>query len=87
MRMCAWRGSTPNPVGCCEIERSTHAKGLAHTQVYAGPLAGGARAVVLLNRHLFADTDNMQNITVTWKAIGLPSTDAVPAHSQPASLV
>ena len=64
-RVCAWRGRIANPVDCCEIEQKAHAKELAHTQVYAGPLAGGARAVVLSNRHHFADMDNMQNINVT----------------------
>ena len=37
-------------------------------QVYAGPLAGGARAVALFNRH--HPEYPLNNITVTWSDVG-----------------
>lgn len=41
-------------------------------QVYAAPLVGGARAVVLLNRHQQLDPNfAVQNLTVFWRSIGL----------------
>ena len=48
-------------------------------QVYAGPLSGGARAVVLLNRHDATDPKNFpaHNLTVYWESIGLPAMEAV----------
>lgn len=43
-------------------------------QIYAAPLAGGARAVVLFNRHQHLDPNfPSQNITVWWGSIGLPA--------------
>ena len=51
-------------------------------QVYAGPLAGGARAVVLFNRHTFSNSPSYtQNLIVYWKTIGLPVTEMVLARS------
>lgn len=51
------------------------------SQVYAGPLAGGARAVVLFNRHTFSDSPGYtQDLTVYWKAIGLPAAEMVLAR-------
>ena len=41
-------------------------------QIYAAPLKGGARAVVLFNRHQQLDPMfNVQNLTVFWGSIGL----------------
>lgn len=43
-------------------------------QVWAGPLAGGDRAVVLFNRLINLDpTFQSSNITVSWQHIGVPS--------------
>ena len=42
-------------------------------QVYAGPLKGGSRAVVLFNRHAFGTQYPISNITVTWGQIGFAS--------------
>lgn len=42
-------------------------------QIYAGPLAGGARAVVLLNLHTTGGQYLSSNITVTWQQLGLPA--------------
>jgi len=41
--------------------------------VYAGPLQGGSRAVVLFNRHAAGTQYPISNITVTWKDLGLDS--------------
>ena len=50
----------------------------AALQVYAGPLEGGSRAVVLFNRHTATDPKfAMHNMTVFWKSIGLPPTERV----------
>ena len=51
-------------------------------QVYAGPLAGGARAVVLLNRHDATDIKNFaaHNLTVFWESLGLPALQQVPHY-------
>ena len=47
-------------------------------QVYAAPLAGGARAVVLLNRHSSSlEPSGTHNLTAYWKAIGIPVPDMV----------
>ena len=47
-------------------------------QVYAGPLEGGSRAVVLFNRHTATDPKfSMHNMTVFWKSIGLPPSERV----------
>ena len=47
-------------------------------QVYACPLEGGSRAVVLFNRHTATDPKfSMHNMTVFWKSIGLPPTERV----------
>ncbi|KAK9834859.1 hypothetical protein WJX81_004379 [Elliptochloris bilobata] len=41
-------------------------------EVYAGPLAGSARAVVLFNRHHAGDVNvNSRNLTVSWTLIGI----------------
>ena len=47
--------------------------------MYAGPLAGGARAAVLLNRHDATDPKNFaaHNLTVFWESIGLPASEPV----------
>ena len=42
-------------------------------QVYAGPLKGGARAVVQFNRHTAGTQYPVSNITVTWKQLGFAS--------------
>lgn len=41
-------------------------------QIYAGPLAGGARAVVLLDLHHTGGQYLTANATVRWATIGLP---------------
>ena len=47
-------------------------------QVYAAPLSGGGRAVVLLNRHyLSLHPSGAHNMTVHWKSIGIPAADMV----------
>jgi alpha-galactosidase len=43
-------------------------------QVYAGPLKGGARAVVLFNRH--SPDYRYNNMTVTWEQLGYDATEA-----------
>jgi len=51
-------------------------------QVYACPLEGGARAVVLFNRHVGSDNKfGAHNITVFWKSIGLPTGAAVRGYN------
>ena len=47
-------------------------------QVYAGPLSGGARAVVLFNRHK-ADVPNWtsHNLTVSWGLLGMCASQTV----------
>lgn len=40
-------------------------------EVYAGPLEGGARAVVFFNRHATGDQYPIVNITVEWETLGL----------------
>ncbi|KAL3147729.1 hypothetical protein ABBQ32_002471 [Trebouxia sp. C0010 RCD-2024] len=42
-------------------------------EVYAGPLHGGSRAVVLFNRHAIGTQYPVSNITVTWRQIGFAS--------------
>lgn len=42
-------------------------------QVYAGPLKGGSRAVVLFNRHSITTQYPISNVTVTWEQLGYPS--------------
>ena len=42
-------------------------------QVYAGPLKGGSRAVVLFNRHVIGTQYPISNITVTWETLGYDS--------------
>lgn len=44
-----------------------------HHQIYAAPLAGGARAVVLLNLHHLGGQYLTSNITVQWQQLGLPA--------------
>ena len=44
-----------------------------HVQVYAGPLQGGSRAVILFNRHAIGTQYPISNITVTWKDVGFES--------------
>lgn len=39
-------------------------------EVYAGPLEGGSRAVILFNRHAIGTQYPISNITVTWKDVG-----------------
>ena len=42
-------------------------------QIYAAPLEGGSRAVVMFNRHQQLDPNfNVQNLTVYWASIGIP---------------
>eukprot|EP00887_Chlorella_sp_A99_P006558 scaffold3.g6558.t1 len=41
-------------------------------EVYAAPLSGGARAVVLLNRHTLGGQYPLVNITVWWAQLGYP---------------
>ena len=43
-------------------------------QVYAGPLEGGARAVVLFNRH--SPDYRYNNMTVTWEQLGYDTDEA-----------
>lgn len=41
-------------------------------QIYAAPLQGGSRAVVMFNRHQQLDPlFNVQNLTVFWASIGI----------------
>ena len=42
-------------------------------QVYAGPLKGGSRAVVLFNRHSITTQYPISNVTVAWEQLGYPS--------------
>lgn len=42
-------------------------------QIWAGPLAGSARAVVLFNRHTTGSQYLNTNITVPWELLGIPS--------------
>ncbi|KAL3147731.1 hypothetical protein ABBQ32_002472 [Trebouxia sp. C0010 RCD-2024] len=42
-------------------------------EVYAGPLKGGSRAVVLFNRHSITTQYPISNVTVTWEQLGYPS--------------
>lgn len=42
-------------------------------EVYAAPLSGGARAVVMFNRHTTDSQYATSNITVTWEQLGLPA--------------
>ncbi|KAI7846119.1 hypothetical protein COHA_000380 [Chlorella ohadii] len=46
---------------------------IGQSRIYAGPLAGGARAVVLLNLHHTGGQYLQSNITVHWRQIGLPA--------------
>ncbi len=42
-------------------------------QVWAAPLMGGARAVVMFNRHVSSDEKfDEHNMTLHWSMIGLP---------------
>lgn len=41
-------------------------------RVYAAPLAGGDRAVVLMNTHTTGGQYLTSNLTVTWRQLGLP---------------
>lgn len=53
------------------------AKPRAVQQVYAGPLSGGGRAVVLFNRHSSGTQYPISNITVNWAMLGYkPGTEA-----------
>ena len=45
----------------------------AALQVYAGPLMGGSRAVVLFNRHSITTQYPISNVTVTWEQLGYPA--------------
>ncbi len=50
-------------------------------QVYAAPLLGGSRAVVLFNRYQYLDANfPVQNMTVYWDSIGIPA-NATVRHS------
>lgn len=42
-------------------------------QVYAGPLKGGSRAVIMFNRHSITTQYPISNVTVTWQQLGYPS--------------
>ena len=43
-------------------------------QVWAAPLMGGARAVVMFNRHVSSDEKfDEHNMTLHWSMIGLPA--------------
>ena len=42
-------------------------------QIYAAPLEGSARAVVLLNLHHTGGQYLVSNITVSWEQLGLPA--------------
>ena len=42
-------------------------------QVYAGPLMGGSRAIVLFNRHSITTQYPISNVTVTWEQLGYPT--------------
>lgn len=48
-------------------------------QVYAAPLKGGSRVVVLFDRHTTFNADKFgaHNITVSWTSIGLPPAEQV----------
>jgi alpha-galactosidase len=46
---------------------------IGQARIYAGPLAGGARAVVMLNTHTTGGQYLQSNITVHWRQIGLPA--------------
>lgn len=52
-------------------------------QIYAAPLQGGSRAVVMFNRHQQLDPlFNVQNLTVYWPSIGIaPNTTVRICHS------
>ena len=57
---------------CCCALKGRQQRACA-VQVYAGPLHGGSRAVVLFNRHAIGTQYPISNITVTWRQIGLAS--------------
>ena len=42
-------------------------------QVYAGPVKGGSRAVVLFNRHSITTQYPISNVSVTWEQLGYPA--------------
>ena len=47
-------------------------------QIYAAPLKGGSRAVVMFNRHQYLDPlFNVQNLTVFWSNIGIAANTTV----------
>ena len=47
-------------------------------QIYAAPLQGGSRAVVMFNRHQQLDPlFNVQNLTVFWASIGIAANATV----------
>ena len=47
-------------------------------QIYAAPLSGGSRAVVMLNRHFLSlHPSGTHNMSVHWKTVGIPSADMV----------
>jgi len=47
-------------------------------QIYAVPLKGGSRAVVMFNQHQFLDPlFNVQNLTVFWSNIGIAANTTV----------
>ena len=62
------RGSMSNP---CALKG--HQSKACAVQVYAGPLHGGSRAVVLFNRHAIGTQYPISNITVTWRQLGFGS--------------
>ncbi|KAK9834833.1 hypothetical protein WJX81_002251 [Elliptochloris bilobata] len=57
-------------------------------EVYAAPLSGGARAVVLLNRHFMSDNRaGTHNMTAFWKAIGIPPAEMTQATGHAAAVI
>lgn len=67
---CATALLSNDPTDCCWV---TSQLLLCAVQVYAGPLCGGSRAVVLFNRHTIGTQYPISNITVTWRQIGFAS--------------
>lgn len=60
------------PMCGCDYDKETRQLDGA-LQVYAGPLKGGSRAVVLFNRHSITTQYPISNVTVTWEQLGYPA--------------
>ena len=60
-------------VAICQHECRRRLISLSVHQVWAAPLMGGGRAVVMFNRHVSSDEKfDEHNMTLHWSMIGLP---------------